>query len=154
MDGRHAAVMAGVHRLQHVERLGASRFADDDPVGTHAKSVAHEVARGDLALAFQAGRARLQTHDVGLLQLKLGRILHRDDALAWIDHARHRIHQRGLARARAARDDDIQPGATGDLQDARDLARHGAELDQLRHVDGMAGELADRDIGAVERQRW
>ena len=45
----HRAVMAGVHRLQHVERLGAAHLADDDAVGAHAQRVAQQVALGDLA---------------------------------------------------------------------------------------------------------
>ena len=44
VDGRQRPVVAGVHRLQHVERLGAADLADDDPVGAHAQRVAHEVA--------------------------------------------------------------------------------------------------------------
>ena len=31
----HRAVMAGVHGLEHVERLGRATLADDDPVGAH-----------------------------------------------------------------------------------------------------------------------
>ena len=34
---RQRPVVTGVHRLQHVERLGAANLADDDPVGTHAQ---------------------------------------------------------------------------------------------------------------------
>ena len=44
VHGRQRAVVAGVHRLQHVERLGAADLADDDPVGPHAQRVAHQVA--------------------------------------------------------------------------------------------------------------
>ena len=44
VDGRQRPVVAGVHRLEHVERLGAADLADDDPVGPHAKGVADEVA--------------------------------------------------------------------------------------------------------------
>ena len=44
VDGRQAAVVAGVHRLQHVERLGAAHLADDDAIGPHAQRVDHQVA--------------------------------------------------------------------------------------------------------------
>ena len=37
VDGRHRAVMAGVHGLQHLERLAAAALADDDAVGTHTQ---------------------------------------------------------------------------------------------------------------------
>src|SRR6476646_10456816 len=40
VDGGHAPVVAGVHRLEHVERLGPAALADDDPVGPHAQRVA------------------------------------------------------------------------------------------------------------------
>ena len=81
VDGRQRAVVAGVHRLQHVERLGAAHFADDDAIGPHAQAVAHQVALRDFAAPFDVGRARFQSHDVRLLQLQLGRVLDRDDAL-------------------------------------------------------------------------
>ncbi len=35
--GGHRPVMAGVHRLQHVQRLGAAGLADDDPIRSHAE---------------------------------------------------------------------------------------------------------------------
>jgi hypothetical protein len=41
--------VAGVHRLQHVHRLGAADLADDDPVGSHTQRVAHQLANRDLA---------------------------------------------------------------------------------------------------------
>ncbi len=80
--------MAGVHRLQHVERFGGAHFADDDPVGPHPQGVPYQIALGDLALAFQAGRPGFQTHHMRLLQLQFGRVFDRDDALGRIDHAR------------------------------------------------------------------
>src|SRR5271170_3876546 len=52
VDGRDRAVMAGRHRLQHVDDLGAADFADDDPVGTHTQGVLDQVTLADLALAF------------------------------------------------------------------------------------------------------
>ena len=44
VDRRQRAVVAGVHGLEHVERLGAADLADDDAVGPHAQRVAHQVA--------------------------------------------------------------------------------------------------------------
>ena len=37
--GRQAAVVAGVHRLQHVERFLAADLADDDAIGPHTQGV-------------------------------------------------------------------------------------------------------------------
>ena len=44
VDRRQRALVARVHRLEHVERLGAADLADDDAVGPHAQCVPHEVA--------------------------------------------------------------------------------------------------------------
>ena len=38
-----ATLVAGVHRLEHVQGLGAAYFADDDAVGPHAQAVANQV---------------------------------------------------------------------------------------------------------------
>ena len=60
---------------------GAADLADDDAVGAHAQRVAHQVADGDLALALDVGRARLQRDHVRLLELQLGGVLDGDDPL-------------------------------------------------------------------------
>ena len=75
------AVVAGVHRLQHVERRGVADLADDDAVGAHAQRVADQVADRDLALALDVRRARLEPDHVVLVQLELGGVLDGDDAL-------------------------------------------------------------------------
>ena len=79
VDGRQRALVAGVHRLEHVERLGAADLADDDPVGPHAQRVADELADRDLAVALDVLRARLEAEDVVLVELELGGVLDRDD---------------------------------------------------------------------------
>ena len=56
MQRAHRSVVAGVHRLQQVERLGTAHLADDDPLGTHAQAVPHEIAHRDLAGALEIGR--------------------------------------------------------------------------------------------------
>ena len=77
--------MAGVHGLKHVEGLATTHLAADDPVGTHAERVLHEVADGHLAGALEARRPRLEADDVRLLKLQLGRVLDGDHPLAVID---------------------------------------------------------------------
>ena len=52
VHGRHRAVMAGVHRLQHVKCFSAANLANDDAVGPHAKGIAHQFALRDLAGPF------------------------------------------------------------------------------------------------------
>src|SRR5450830_1973089 len=96
----HRAVMSGVHGLQKVERLCTTNLADHDALGPHAQAVPHKVAHGDLALAFEVGRASLQTYDVRLLELKLGGVLAGDDALVWIYITGQAVKQCRLAGAR------------------------------------------------------
>ena len=82
MNRGQRTVVAGVHGLEHVERFFAAHLADDDAIGTHAQSVDDELPLPDRALAFDVGRARLEPHDVLLVQLQFGRVLDGDDALA------------------------------------------------------------------------
>ena len=79
--GGERAVVARVHRLEHVERLGATRLTDDDAVGTHTQRVAHELADLDLARALDVRRPRLERADVLLPEPELLGVLDRDDAL-------------------------------------------------------------------------
>ena len=78
----HGTGVAGVHGLEHVQRLGATALTDDDAVGPHTQGVADEVADADLAAALGVGRPGLQRHDVRALDLEFGRLLDRDEALA------------------------------------------------------------------------
>ena len=55
VDGADRAVVAGVHRLEHVQGRGVADLADDDAVGAHAQGVLDEVADGDLAPALDVG---------------------------------------------------------------------------------------------------
>ena len=58
MDGTERAIMAGRHRLQHIEDLAAADLANDDPIGPHTQRIAHQLTRRDFAFAFDVGRAR------------------------------------------------------------------------------------------------
>ena len=107
-DGRHRAVVARVHRLEHVECLGAADLADDDPVGSHAQGVAHELADRDLALTLDVLRPRLEAEHVLLMELKLRRVLDRDDPVGFGNRSRKRVQERRLAGAGTARDQDVQ----------------------------------------------
>ncbi len=85
---RHRPFVAGIHRLQHVERFAAAHLADDDPIRAHAQRVLHQLALTDLAAALDVRRPGLHAGDVDLLQLQLGCVLDRDDAFSSIDVAR------------------------------------------------------------------
>ena len=47
MHGRQRAVVAGGHRLQHVQRLGSAHLPHHDPVGAHPQRVSHQRAQVD-----------------------------------------------------------------------------------------------------------
>ena len=81
VDGRQAAVVAGVHRLEHVQRFLAAHLADDDAVGSHTQCVDHELPLTDRPLALDVGRTRLEPHHVPLPQRQFRGILDSDHAL-------------------------------------------------------------------------
>ena len=128
MNGRHRAVVPGIHGLHHVERLAAAHLANDDAIRPHAQRISHQIPLVDLAMTFDIGRTRFELNHVGLLQLQLGRILDRDDAFGRIDHAGKRVEQRGLARSRAAGNEYVQATAGGDFERAGECRRYGAKL--------------------------
>jgi len=80
--------MAGVHRLEHVERLAGANLTHDDAVRPHAQRVLDQITLAHLAAPFDVGRARFEPGDVRLLQLQFGRILDRDDPFALVDERR------------------------------------------------------------------
>jgi pilus assembly protein CpaF len=81
VDGGHRALMARIHRLQHVEGFLAAALAEDDAIGAHAKRVLDEVALPDLAMSLDIGGARFHARHVRLLQLQFGRVLDGDQPL-------------------------------------------------------------------------
>ena len=86
-ERRQRAIVAGVHRLEHVQRLAAAALADDDAVGAHAQRVHDQVADRDAPRPSTfAGRVSSVT-TCGWLQLQLGGVLDRDDALVLGDEA-------------------------------------------------------------------
>ena len=154
VDGADRAVVAGVHRLQHVERGGVADLADDDAVGAHAQGVADQVADRDLALALDVRRAGLEPHHVVLVELELGGVLDGDDALVVGDERRQHVERRGLAGAGAAGDEDVEPAADAGVEEVGAAARLSVPKPiRSSTVVGVGGELADRQQRAVERQR-
>ncbi len=145
--------MAGVHRLQQVEGFLAAHLADDDAFRPHAQAVAHQIAHGDLPLAFEVRRPRFQAHHVRLLQLQFGGVLAGDDALVVIDVAGEAIEQRRLAGAGAAGDQGIDPAAADDFEDFRAFGRNRAVFDELLERQLVLLEFADGERRPVDRQR-
>src|SRR5215211_2382281 len=110
----HRSIVTGVHCLHHVERLAAATLPDDDPLGAHPTGVDDEVTDGDLALAFDVGRTRIQTDDVLLTELRLGRVLDRDDSLVVWDEGREDVEHRRLAGTGAVGDDSSMRRPSGE----------------------------------------
>ena len=94
--------MAGVHRLQHVQRLGAADLSDQDPVRAHPEAVAEKLPDRQLPLALDVGRAVLESDYVGVVDLQLGGVFDCDDALVVRNETRDDVEARRLARAGAA----------------------------------------------------
>src|SRR5262245_24071132 len=151
--GRHRAVVARVHGLEHVQRLTGAALSDDDPVGPHPEGVPDELADRDRALAFDVGRPRLERHDVLLAELELGRVLDRHDPLVVGDERGEDVQGRGLAGARAAGDEDVQAGLHAGAEEVEHVRRGRAEADQVVDRERRRRELPDRDHRADERQR-
>src|SRR3954468_17826552 len=131
VDRRHRALVAGVHGLEHVEGFLAAALAENDALGPHAQRVLDEVALADLALALDVRRARLHAGDVRLLQLQLGRVLDRDQALGVGDVGRERVQHRRLAGAGAAGDDRGDERLDGRREELGHLRLDRADLDEL-----------------------
>ena len=153
VHGRERALVARVHRLEHVERLGAANLADDDPVGPHAERVADEIADRDLALALDVLRPRLEPEHVPLVELELGRVLDRDDPVAVGHRLGEGVQKRRLAGAGAARDQDVQLRLDAALEERGRVFGDRPDLDQLRHVESVLRELADRQQRPRQGQR-
>ena len=120
---RQRAVVARVHRLQHVERLGAADLADDDAVGPHAQRVADEVADRDLRPCPRCSAAGSRAGRRGAgVEPQLGGVLDRDDALVLGDEPETHVEQRRLAGAGAAADEDVEAAAHARLEQLDDLA--------------------------------
>ena len=153
MERAHRTVVAGVHRLQQIERLGSAHFAHDDALGAHTQAVLDQVTHGDLALTLEIGRAGFEAHHMRLLQLQFGRVLAGDDALVLFDEAGEAVEQSGLARTGTAGDQDVGADATEDAQHFGAFGRNRAVLDQLRQRQLVFLELTDGERGAVDGQR-
>ena len=149
VDGGERAVVAGVHRLQHVERLATADLTDHDPVRPHPQRVADQVADGDLALALEVGRPVLQPQPVRLAELQLGGVLDGDDALAGRQVGRQDVEGGGLAAAGAAGDQHVQPPVDAAREERGGLGGQGAEGDQVLGLVGVRGELPHGQVGAA-----
>ena len=143
MHRAHGTVVAGIHRLQHVERRFVADLADDDPVGAHPQGVADEVADAYLAASLDVRWPRLESEHMFLVQLQLGRVLDGDDPLVTGDEGRQDVERRRLAGPSAAGHENVE--ATGDagVQEVRHRPSNGPECHQVVGDEGISRELPD-----------
>ncbi len=144
--------MAGVHGLEHVQRLAGTTLPDHDAVGAHAQGVAHELADRDGALALDVRGARLERHDVLLAELKLGGVLDRHDPLVIRDERRQDVEHGRLPGAGAAGDEDVEAGLHAGLQELEHVRGGSAEADQVLDRERGRGELPDGEHGTDQRE--
>ena len=142
--------MAGVQRLQHIQRLAAAHLAHDQAIGAHPDGVPHQVAQRHRRIAESDA---LQPADVVLLQLQLGRLLDGDDALVPGDAGRQGVEQGRLAAARAAGDQQVRANLDAGPQERGRLDGQAAEPDQVVEPEGARRELADGEHRSVDRDR-
>ena len=133
---RHAG-QAGVEGQQQVEALGRPDLADDDPGRPHPQRLADQVAQRHLAGALEPDLPRLHRDPVGMREAELEDLLGRDDPVAAGDRRGQAVQHRGLARLRAAGDDDVLPGEHGGLEEARGAGRQRAEADEVVEPRGL-----------------
>ena len=86
------------------------------------------------------------------MELKLGRVLDGHDAVLDRDEAGQDVEEGRLTGARPTRDDDVRLAQDGGLQKAESCLVAGAEPDQVFHLIGIAGELADREQRPVQSE--
>ena len=143
--------MAGVERLQEIGGLAAPDLADHDVVGPVAERVPHQVA--DRHGRLGAGGSSLEAQAVGPVDPELERVLDRDDPLLGGEQLDQGVQQCGLARAGAARYQDVAPGMEGVAGGPEHLLGKGAQADEVDGGERTAPEPADRHshVGAGRR---
>ena len=87
-----------------------------------------------------------------LLELQLGGVFHGDDAFRAGDGVGQHVEERRLSRAGAARDEDVEPGANGRLEELREGGGQCPELHEIRHPVRIGGEATNGEHGSVEGQ--
>ncbi len=143
VDRGEAAVVAGVHRLEHVEGFAATALADNNPVGPHPQGVANQVANRVLARALHVGQFRFQADHVLLMQPQFLGILDRNNPLLVGNEAAQHVQQRSLTSAGTAADQNVAVVDHGRPQESRRRLGDTAQLEQVVHRHPLDGELAD-----------
>jgi len=87
MDSGERAIMAGIHRLQHVQGFAAANLTNDDAVGSHSQGIFDQMSDRDLPRSVGIRRFRLQPNSMNLMEVELGRVLDGYDALTFRNRA-------------------------------------------------------------------
>ena len=145
--------MAGVHGLEHVERLSTSHLADHDAIGSHAQGVAYQVADLDLTPTLHIGGPALEADHVPLVELQLHRVLNCDNALVLGNEAREHVEKRGLAGTRSAANQDVELAFDYRAHQVGNPGRQGPEPDEIVHLKRILGEHPDRQHRPINGQR-
>ena len=153
MSGGQRAIVAGVHRLQHVERFAAAHLADDDTIRAHTQRVSHQIANGDLPRSLQVRGSCFQREHMRLLQLNFRRVLDGHDALVIRDVGGKNVQQRGFSATGTAGYDDVEPALDAGFQKRRHLHIEAAEVDQIFHGQRGLGKFTNCEQRPFERER-
>ncbi len=133
-----AAGVAGAPGFDEVERLGAANLADGDTIGPEAQRRADQLGQRHHAVLGPHG------DEVGRGALQLSRVFDQNDAIGSLgDFCQQRVDQRGLARARAARDEDVGAALDAVAQRLGFRRRHDAGLRVVVEREYGDGGLSD-----------
>ena len=121
MDGAHGR-QARVHGDEEVQGLGLADLSDEEAVGAHAQGLLDQAPQADLSDALKVGRPGLHGHAVPVAQGELEDLLAGDDPLRARDRSGQRPDHGGLAGLGGARDQDVEAGLHGGVQEGGDLA--------------------------------
>ena len=102
MDGSERSVMAGIHRLQHIERFLASNLTHDDAVRSHTQRIDQKLPLVNSTFPFNVWWPRFQADDVILMQLQFCRVFYTYNSFAVGDKRGQNVQQRGLSSAGTA----------------------------------------------------
>ena len=146
--------MAGIHRLEHVQRLAATHLADHDPVGTHAQGIADKIPDRHGPSAFDIGRSGFEGYNMFLPQLQFGSVFDRHDSLIRRNKRRQYVQRGGFSGAGSPGNYDIQFPFHAGFQQIRHLLRQRIHIDQIVNLEGIAGKFPDGQRGSGQGQRW
>ena len=102
MDRGQRTVVAGIHRLQHIECFRTTTFPNDDPIGSHSERVSNKIPNRVFTGAFNVGFFGFQFDDVLFIELQFRRILDGDNAFLIRNEITQTIQQRRFSGSRSA----------------------------------------------------